>query len=552
VESATTLSQSSDQQRAWKLAWLTPFRCRIILAALLVLGFLGHLRYLTNDCPIDLSGDEAHYWDWSRRMDISYYSKGPMVAWLIRASCAALGDTMPAVRVPALFLAIGSSILTYWLTLRLFQSDRMALGAVLLNHLVPMFVAGSVLMTIDPPFFFFWGLATCFAVTAIFDEKKWAWIALGLAIGLGFWAKFTMLFWLVGLLLFLFLDRDSRRWLRTPWPWVASAIPLLFAIPILIWIHRHNYVTFRHIVKDAGEGGKAGFHPMNFAEFIGGQIGAVGPTMAAIVIGAILFALRRRRDPSPQTRATNYLLIMGLPLIGSIALLSFVTKAQVNWPAPSYFALLILAAWFLATRVADPAAWRRWRGVFWITVVFGILCTPIAHNTHLLYRPVNKIGQMMGRKGIPPRQWDPTFRLRGWREFGQAISEQLATLKPGPMIMCEDYQSTAAAAFYVDGQPDTFYAGSWLQPPSRLSQYDLWPDRRLDRPDLVGRDAIYYGHDGVAGSGMPPAEIVAAFASVEKLPDLKIYREGLEIRDFRLWRCKGFKGMHRAAVLKKF
>jgi hypothetical protein len=274
--------------------------------------------------------------------------------------------------------------------------------------------------------------------------------------------------------------------------------------------------------------------------------------MAAIVIGAILFALRRRRDPSPQTRATNYLLIMGLPLIGSIALLSFVTKAQVNWPAPSYFALLILAAWFLATRVADPAAWRRWRGVFWITVVFGILCTPIAHNTHLLYRPVNKIGQMMGRKGIPPRQWDPTFRLRGWREFGQAISEQLATLKPGPMIMCEDYQSTAAAAFYVDGQPETFYAGSWLQPPSRLSQYDLWPDRRLDRPDLVGRDAIYYGHDGVAGSGMPPAEIVAAFASVEKLPDLKIYREGLEIRDFRLWRCKGFKGMHRAAVLKKF
>ena len=248
----------------------------------------------------------------------------------------------------------------------------------------------------------------------------------------------------------------------------------------------------------------------------------------------------------------NYLLIMGLPLLVVIALLSFFTKAQVNWPAPSYFPLLILAAWFLSTRMHDPAAWRRWRGIFWITVVFGILCTPIAHNTQLLYRPVNKFGHMIGRKNISPRQWDPTLRLRGWREFGIAISDQLATLRPGAMVMCEDYQSTAEAAFYVAGRPQTFYVGSWLQRPARLTQYDLWPDRRLDRPELIGRDAIYYGHDGVAGSGLPPADLVAAFESVEKLPDVKILREGLDVREFRLWRCRGFKGMHRAAHLKKF
>jgi hypothetical protein len=320
----------------------------------------------------------------------------------------------------------------------------------------------------------------------------------------------------------------------------------------LIWIHHHNYVTFRHIVKDAGEGGKAGFHPMNFAEFIGGQIGAVGPTMAAILIGAILFALRRRRDGSRESRAMNFLLIMGIPLFAAIGLLSFVTKTQVNWPAPSYFALLVLAAYFLSTRMHDVAAWRRWRGIFWITVVFGILCTPIAHNTQLLYRPVNKFGQMIGKKKLLPRQWDPTLKLRGWREFGIVISDQLTTLRPGAIVMCEDYQTTAEAAFYVMGQPKTYYVGSWLQKPWRLTQYDLWADRRLDNPDLLGRDAIYCGHDGVAGSGMPPDEFVAAFESVEKLPDLKTVREGLEVREFHLWRCKGFKGMHRAAHLKKF
>ncbi|HMO25806.1 MAG TPA: hypothetical protein PKB10_06010, partial [Tepidisphaeraceae bacterium] len=70
--------------------------------AFVVLGFVAHLLYLTINCPIDLSGDEAHYWDWSRQLDLSYYSKGPVVAYIIRASCAIFGDVMWAVRLPAL------------------------------------------------------------------------------------------------------------------------------------------------------------------------------------------------------------------------------------------------------------------------------------------------------------------------------------------------------------------------------------------------------------------------------------------------------------------
>jgi len=72
-----------------------------LAAFLIVAAALGHLAYLVRDCPIDLSGDEAHYWDWSRHLDWSYYSKGPLVAYIIRASCAVFGDVMWAVRLPA-------------------------------------------------------------------------------------------------------------------------------------------------------------------------------------------------------------------------------------------------------------------------------------------------------------------------------------------------------------------------------------------------------------------------------------------------------------------
>src|SRR5213593_4266027 len=87
-------------------AWL----CRICAAALILGGAGLHVAYLALACPLDLAPDEAHYWDWSRHLDWSYYSKGPLVAYLIRASCAVAGswsqgliaNEMIAVRLPAL------------------------------------------------------------------------------------------------------------------------------------------------------------------------------------------------------------------------------------------------------------------------------------------------------------------------------------------------------------------------------------------------------------------------------------------------------------------
>jgi len=143
VPSAPLPLSSPAASRLWRLPWLTPWVCRLLFAALLAVGFFSHIRYLAHDCPIDLSGDEAQYWDWSRDLDWSYYSKGPLVAWIVRASCTAFGhNTMLAVRFPALLLAVGTSALTYLLTRELFGSDRLALGAVLLTHVVPLFAAG--------------------------------------------------------------------------------------------------------------------------------------------------------------------------------------------------------------------------------------------------------------------------------------------------------------------------------------------------------------------------------------------------------------------------
>src|SRR5213082_3473029 len=111
-----------------------PWRWRL-LAGLLILGSAGlRLAYLASNCPLDLAPDEAHYWDWSRHLDWSYYSKGPLVAYLIRAGCElagpwsrqVTGTDMLAVRLPAILCGSLLLVSVYVLTVQVFGRPGLA------------------------------------------------------------------------------------------------------------------------------------------------------------------------------------------------------------------------------------------------------------------------------------------------------------------------------------------------------------------------------------------------------------------------------------------
>src|ERR671915_196445 len=76
---------------------------------------------------LELSPDEAHYWEWSRRLDWSYYSKGPFVAYLIALSTAIGGATELFVRLPAVVLSAGTTICVFGLVRDLFHDVKLAL-----------------------------------------------------------------------------------------------------------------------------------------------------------------------------------------------------------------------------------------------------------------------------------------------------------------------------------------------------------------------------------------------------------------------------------------
>src|SRR5207247_7464970 len=56
----------------------------------------------------DLEFDEAHYWMWSERLAPGYFSKGPGIAFAIRASTMLFGPTEFGVRFWSPILAAGT------------------------------------------------------------------------------------------------------------------------------------------------------------------------------------------------------------------------------------------------------------------------------------------------------------------------------------------------------------------------------------------------------------------------------------------------------------
>src|SRR5436305_12004415 len=103
----------------------------------------------------DLEFDEEHYWMWSERLAPGYFSKGPGIAFAIRASTMIFGPTEFGVRFWSPILAGATSLFLFYFGRRLFNENVGLLAAIALN-ITPIFTVGSFGMTTDALSIFFW------------------------------------------------------------------------------------------------------------------------------------------------------------------------------------------------------------------------------------------------------------------------------------------------------------------------------------------------------------------------------------------------------------
>ena len=518
---------------------ILPVRACRLLAAGLILGAAAlHIGYLLHNCPLDLSPDEAHYWDWSRHLDWSYYSKGPLVAYLIHAGCAAFGGwseqhtagLMFAVRLPAVVCGALMLLSLYVLTVQVFRRETLALGVVALALTQPAVAAGSSLMTIDAPYTCCWGWALVLGYQAIFRGVRWAWPAAGLVVGLGILAKYTMVLWLPSVGLFLLLQPDRRRLLLRPGFWVMSIIAGLCCLPILIWNLRNGWVTVRHVGGLSGEG----FHPLGPLVYVGGQA-----ALLLVYWFAVWAAAMVRRNPWAESDGgVRYLWWLSAPMF--LVFLAFSLKdggGEPNWPVTAYLSGMVLAADWLARQLASHAAWYRRLGLTTLALVsvLGLTVIVMVHHTDWMQPLLLRVsGPPTADHPIPLRRFDPTCRLRGWPFLGEAVDRERARVAADdPVLAATSWTLPGELGVYCAGHPQVYSIGLALG--DRHSQYDLWANPLSDAAAFRGRTFL------VVGSFQEEA-MKKAFDRVEE-PLTVIYREKGEIVSWwTITVCRGFKG----------
>ncbi len=455
---------------------------------LLVLGLLIlRIIYLVWLSPWELVADEAHYWEWARRPSLSYYSKGPGIAWMIAASTALFGDSEWAIRLPAAISSAIAMLVLARLTIEITRDERAGFMAAAALALIPIYQLEAILMTIDPPFMAAWVICAWIAWRAFsahaLGERPWLlWAALGLAIGVGFLIKYVIVLLAPGLLLYAILRRREVPWNGRLTAGIALAL-VAFAIAITPWIawnSQHGWPAIRHELGHIGAPG--GDVPpqweqphgiVSLLELLAAQIGVIGPPAFVLIVAATVRAIRTRRE-SDRWPAHLFLLSVGLPTIGFFLLASLKTGVEANWPVSGYLTLLVLVAEY------SRGAWTRgWRWMLALGLVTGSI---VAFPTAWARLPV--AGDAV-----------PTYRVVGARERATEVDALRAELRARtglePIVIAGAYGDASQLAYYLEGRPTVYDAGGYVG--RRGSQYDYWADTDLSDPGLRGRPAVLFG-----------------------------------------------------------
>jgi 4-amino-4-deoxy-L-arabinose transferase-like glycosyltransferase len=497
-------------------------------AALLIAAWVGfNLAYLGWFCPLDLSPDEAHYWHWSRHLGWSYYSKGPLVAWLIRGSCEVLGTSAFAVRVPAVLSSGAMLAGLYLLSRDTLRSGRAALGVLAVAMSLPPVTAGAVLMTVDPPFLACWCWALVGVMRAVERGGAW-WLFAGGCTAIGVLAKYPMLLFPFAVAGFLWCRRP--REFRRPGFWSFVALALVGCVPILVWNAAHDWCSVRHALGQSGVGDGVKprpIRPLNVLGFVATQAGMLfGGGFVALAAAAWRF--RRTADPR-----LSLLWWASVPVWGLFLVASARNPGQPNWPAAAYVGGIVLAAVWLRERIRH----RGWSAAVVGTAAVGLSVSVVLRFPAVLLPAFDQTSS----DPLAVRRFDPTARLRGWQTLAAEVDQVRDRVEREtgrvPILAGMRWTTPGELAFYCRGRPEAFSFGAALE--DRHSQYDLWrPNPIADAQAFRGRSFVYVG-DEIPAAGQ-------VFARME--PPIRVVHaeRGVPVSAWTVWVGHGFRGFPEA------
>ena len=460
---------------------------------LILATFLARLLFAAS---LGLGIDESYMVAAGRQLRLGYFDHPPIAWWLAWAAAHLAGSDSPiVVRLPFIALFALTTWLMYRVTAALFGA-RAGLWAAVLANLCPVIgvTAGTWVLPDGPLFAALLGATLCL-IAALPAEGRAAWgwwLGAGICAGLALSSKYSAALTILGAIGFLLTERESRRWLLRPHPYVAGLAALVVFTPVLIWNARHGWVSFLF------QGGRAEgrFNPLGPVLTLAGGALFLLPWIWLPLVVCGFNALRR----GPADKGRWLLLCLAAPPIIFFTLISLWSRVLFHWAAPGYLMLLPL----LGDAIARGQRSRRWLAATAAVVVLGAAF--VGSEVRFNWLPLTIGDFRLGE--------DPGLAAVDWTSLRTELAERGLLDRPGMVVAATRWLDAGKIDYALGGRVPVICLGSDPREYGIIAPVG----------DYAGTDVL------IVAPGTSPAAIAARFGklfnSIDTLAPATVLHDG--------------------------
>lgn len=392
----------------------------ISISALFLLLILFLRIYLNSYLNIPLHFDEAQYWSWSKDPAWGYFSKPPVLAWIISISNYFCGNTERCIRITMPILYYMSTIFIFFSTKIVTQNSILSAFSAVIFNLIPGITFSSFVATTDVPLIFFSSGFT-FLFLTIYKKKDpsyFDFFILSTFFSLGFLSKYAIAYFFISILITIVFFVDIRKKFLNLKGLLFLLVFFIFISPHLYWNFENGFVTFNHTAQNANIQSIS----LNLKEplkFVLSQF---------IVFGLYpLFLIFKKTFLYKQLNKENkVLLIFFLTPIIIITILSLFSRANANWAAVGFpFGII-----FLANIINDSEEKFKKYYIFFSQFLLSLVIVILI---------------LLGQNNI---KLDPFSKQRHARDLALHVIQGLQNIE-NVAFMADDREDYAIMLFYI-------------------------------------------------------------------------------------------------------
>ncbi len=448
----------------WRMIGWIESRPRTAFAGFLALHFtlwtaLPTLLYA--NLPLDLIEALTYGREWQLGSD----KLPPLPWWLVEVMHRLLG--VDAAYYALAQIAVIVAFVAVWATALPLVGATGALVAVLIIDGMHYFQYTAVKFNHDVIQLPFWALAGYAFHGALKRSRVGYWLLLGFAIGAAVWAKYFVVVLVAPYALFLLFDREARRELVRPGPWLAVAVAFIVMAPHLLWLLQNDFLPFAYASGRAAPVRGWYDHLLRPAIFTASQIFFLAPTF--FIAGALLWP-RPKIEETSSTDAFDRRIVTllafgpGAAMIALTAVSGRGTVAMWGYPLWLYIGLwivMVVCPLFDADRIMRVVgAWATVFAAFVIVFVANYSVLPLFdHRYRAVFFPGDKLGAVLTQRfhdatGGPLRyvigsMWDAGNLAHYSPDQPQVLIDGLP--RRAPWIDLDDLRAKGAVVVWTDG-----------------------------------------------------------------------------------------------------